>query len=54
MNFGWLLLEGIPKRTKWLDWPKRRSFLEWYLPLREPRRIDNGARVHHSVFERID
>jgi uncharacterized protein (DUF2235 family) len=54
MNFGWLLLEGIPKRAKWRDWPKRRSLLGWYLPLREPRRIDDGACVHHSVFERMD
>lgn len=53
MNFGWLLLEGIPKRVKWRDWPQRRSLFGWYLPLREPRRIDDGARVHHSVFERI-
>lgn len=53
MLIGWLLLEGIPKRTKWQDWPKRRSLLGWYLPLCEPRRIDEGARVHFSVFDRI-
>jgi len=54
MNFGWLLLEGIPKRTKWRDWPQRRSLLGFYMPLREPRRIDDDARVHYSVFERIE
>lgn len=54
MNLGWLLLEGIPKRTKWCDWPRRRSLFGWYMPLCEPRRIDDGARVHHSVFDRID
>lgn len=53
MTLGWLLLEAIPKRVKWRDWPGRRSPLGWYLPLREPRRIDDGATVHHSVFERM-
>jgi uncharacterized protein (DUF2235 family) len=54
MNWAWLLLEGIPKRAKWRDWPERRSLFGWYLPLSEPRRIDDGARVHRSVFDRLD
>jgi uncharacterized protein (DUF2235 family) len=53
MSIGWLLLEGIPKRANGRDWPKRRSLLGWYLPLCEPRRIDEGARVHFSVFDRL-
>jgi uncharacterized protein (DUF2235 family) len=54
MNWAWLLLEGLPKRAKWRDWPKQHSLLGWYLPWCEPRRINDGARVHHSVFERVD
>jgi uncharacterized protein (DUF2235 family) len=54
MSWGWLLLEGIAKRAKWRDWPRRRSLIGWYLPLCEPRRIDDGARVHYSVFRRIE
>jgi hypothetical protein len=52
MTWGWKPLEVIPKRVKWRDWPRRRSLFGWYLPLCEPRRIDDGARVHYSVFER--
>jgi len=54
MNWAWRLLEVIPKRAKWRDWPQRPSLLGWYLPLCEPRRIDDGALVHHSVLERMD
>jgi uncharacterized protein (DUF2235 family) len=50
----WPVFEIWPKRGKWRDCPKRRSQLGLYLPLSEPRRIDNGALVHHSVFERMD
>jgi hypothetical protein len=28
--------------------------LGWYMPLCEPRRIDKGALIHHSVYERMD
>jgi uncharacterized protein (DUF2235 family) len=54
MNWAWSLLEGIPKRTTRRDWPQRQSVLGWYLPLCEPRRIDDGALVHHSVFDRVN
>jgi len=54
MNWAWRLLELFPKRAKRRDWPERRSLLGWYIPCEEPRRVDAGALVHHSVFERID
>jgi hypothetical protein len=54
MTWGWRPLEVIPKRTKWRDWPQRQSVLGWYMPLCEPRRIDDGALIHHSVYERMD
>jgi uncharacterized protein (DUF2235 family) len=54
MTWAWLPLEILPKAIKWRDWPQRRSLLGWYLPLKEPRRIDDGSRVHHSVLERMD
>ena len=53
MTFGWRLLEYIPKSVKFRDWPKRPSFLGYYLPLCEPRMIEDGSRVHASVYERI-
>jgi len=54
MNWAWLLLEGIPKPIKWRDWPKRLALLGWYLPLCEPRWIDDSSRIHHSVFDRME
>jgi uncharacterized protein (DUF2235 family) len=54
MSLAWQLLEFIPKRVKLRDWPKRPSLFGLYLPLYEPRRIDNGARIHFSVFMRAE
>ncbi len=49
----WKLLEYFPKRTKWLKWPDKTSFLGWYLPLKEPRLIPKEDNYHHSVEKRI-
>jgi uncharacterized protein (DUF2235 family) len=49
----WWILEWIPKRTKWREWPPRKSFLGLYLPLGEPRPIPDGAILHQSVLDRI-
>lgn len=49
----WWLLELVPKRTKWREWPGRPSLLGFYLPLGEPRAIPEGALIHGSVFDRI-
>src|SRR6185503_17860542 len=38
----WWILEVLPKRTKWREWPRRPSFLGLYLPLGEPRLIPEG------------
>ena len=49
MNFAWRILEWIPKHVKWRDWPKRRSFLGYYLPRSEPRFIAADADIHPTV-----
>jgi uncharacterized protein (DUF2235 family) len=49
----WWILEFLPKRAKWLRWPKRSSFAGWYIPRAEPRLIPEGANIHHSVLERV-
>ena len=54
MSAGWLPFEVWPKRVKWREWLGRRSVLGFYLPLCEPRHIEDGALVHHSVFERFE
>ena len=53
MNFAWRLLECIPKRSKYKEWPKRHSFLGHYIPCGEPRFIGEGAVIHESVIKRI-
>jgi hypothetical protein len=54
MTPGWRILEYVPKRAKWREWPDRREFAGWYLPLAEPRAIPEGALIHQSVLERMD
>jgi uncharacterized protein (DUF2235 family) len=51
---AWWLLEWLPKPVRWREWPARKSFLGWYLPLGEPRLIPQGAIIHRSVIERRD
>jgi uncharacterized protein (DUF2235 family) len=50
---AWWILEWLPKKEKWREWPDRKAFLGWYLPLGEPRLIPEGAILHRSVFERM-
>lgn len=54
MNAGWRVLEWLPKRAKRIEWPKRTSFLGWYLPRSEPRPVPDGALVHSSVRTRMN
>jgi uncharacterized protein (DUF2235 family) len=54
MNTGWQLLEYLPRQVKYQEWPKRDTFMGFYLPQSEPRTIEEGALIHHSVTERIE
>ncbi len=49
----WWVLEIIPKRVKWREWPGRPAFLGVYLPLGEPRLIPADGLIHRSVAERM-
>ena len=51
---AWRIIEWLPKQVKWREWPARKSFLGWYLPLGEPRPIPEGAIIHRSVIDRRD
>lgn len=53
MNWGWRLLEYLPRQVKYLEWPRRKRLLGLYLPECEPRLIPDGALIHHSVTERV-
>ena len=52
LTLGWMPLEIFPKRKKRREWPKRAALAGLYIPAAEPRRIPDGARIHHSVFSR--
>jgi uncharacterized protein (DUF2235 family) len=51
---AWRLLEFLPKRATYKEWPAREVHFGWYIPDAEPRVIPDGAHVHASVFERRD
>lgn len=53
MTLFWHLMEFIPRRVKFRDWPERKSFLGFYIPLCEPRLIPDGALLHNSVEDRL-
>lgn len=51
---AWRLLEFIPKKLRFKEWPKRRSWLGYYLPMGEPRLVPDGAIIHESVLKHRD
>lgn len=53
MNAGWRVLEYVPKKNKYKEWPKRRSLLDFYIPHSEPRLIPEGAFIHQSVLDKM-
>jgi uncharacterized protein (DUF2235 family) len=53
MNFAWRLLECVPKRARYREWPTRKSLLGFYIPCCEPRVIPEGAIIHESAIRRI-
>lgn len=53
MSAAWRLLEWLPKKEKYKEWPDRKSVLGHYFPKAEPRVIPLDAFVHQSVIERM-
>lgn len=53
MTWAWRLLEFLPKRTKWKEWPGRMSLLGFFIPRSEPRPINPSAMIHPSVSDRL-
>lgn len=49
---AWRILEWVPKKMKWREWPKRKGLLGYYLPHCEPRVIPEGAKIHESALHR--
>jgi len=53
MTAAWRVLEFLPKRAKYREWPERKVTLGFYIPDGEPRPIPDGAHVHESVLKRM-
>jgi len=53
MTAGWRVLEYVPKKDKYKEWPERKSALGFYIPAAEPRLIPEGAFIHQSALDRI-
>lgn len=53
MSAVWKILEYIPKRVSRREWPARKAWFGYYLPMSEPRFIPKDAKVHPSVRERM-
>jgi len=53
MGWYWWLVEWFPKSARLKDWPKRKSFLGFYIPWAEPRFIAPDAIVSDAVYKRM-
>lgn len=53
MSAAWRVLEFLPKRATYKEWPERKVHLGFYIPDCEPRVIPEGAHVHESVLKRM-
>lgn len=53
MNTAWRILELLPKKVLWSEWPERPRLAGWNLPLAEPRVVPAGSLVHWSALMRI-
>jgi uncharacterized protein (DUF2235 family) len=61
LHGAWWILEWLPKREKWKEWPERKCFLGWYIPDAEPRPIPGAPLtpipekpiIHRSVLDRM-
>jgi len=51
---AWWILEYIPKRASYKEWPARTAHFGYYIPDAEPRFIPDGAIIHESVLQRMD
>ncbi|MEK9284795.1 MULTISPECIES: DUF2235 domain-containing protein [unclassified Bradyrhizobium] len=53
MTAAWRVLEYVPKRATYKEWPERKAVAGFYIPDCEPRVIPDGAHVHESVVKRM-
>lgn len=53
MTLPWRLLDCVPKRASYKEWPARKALLGFYIPCCEPRPIPEDAVIHESVEMRM-
>ena len=53
MQWYWKIAEIWPKRVRASEWPNRKGWIGYYLPLGEPRYIEPESLIHISVIERM-
>lgn len=54
LSFFWRLLEYVPKLAKYREWPDRKVWFGFYLPMAEPRPVPEGALLHRSLVDRLE
>ncbi|MCA1455501.1 DUF2235 domain-containing protein [Bradyrhizobium sp. BRP22] len=54
ITWGWRLMEYLPKKATYKEWPERKSYLGFYIPNAEPRLIPEDAVIHESVLKRME
>jgi uncharacterized protein (DUF2235 family) len=54
LSGAWWLLEYLPKRAKYREWPARQTYFGYYIPDAEPRLIPDGAIIHESAVLRME
>ncbi len=53
LRWYWKPLELWPKGLRYRDWPRRKAFCGFYLPMAEPRHIPPGSLIHMSAIKRM-
>jgi uncharacterized protein (DUF2235 family) len=53
LTAAWRILEFIPKKDSFKEWPERKSRFGFYIPDGEPRFIPEGASIHESAVMRM-
>lgn len=51
LTAAWRLLEKLPKKVKYKEWPSRKTWFGYYIPHGEPRNVPVDAHIHDSVLK---
>jgi hypothetical protein len=54
LSGAWWLLEYLPKRAIYKEWPARQTYFGYYIPAAEPRLSPDGAMIHESAVLRME